>query len=1471
MIKCFNSNIEIYSDNNYNYNKWNLINNRGIFNIFNNTSNRSDFTILQSGNIGIGSTNPKSKLDVIGDVNIIGETTITSNIIINNTLLTTPIAQFGTNNIVQSNIYIYGGSRSRIGIGSSLPTVSLDVAGSANISGLITANGGIIIPKGQAININGSLNITTVDTTTVNTANLNVSGTINAAGGLITPYGYAIIADGGVYTTSLNATGAINATQGIIVSAGSLLIADGGISATTINASGLINANNGLTIPTGKSLIANGGISTTTLETSGTIKVKSITETSPIVQYGTNALADNNIYFVGGGKARIGIGSSTPTVSLDVLGNANISGTILTDIIGASGGISANNIVVSTTIQAGDLITANGGITVPAGKKIKADGGITTTTISASGLITATGGIQANTINTTGVVNTNGGIISGSTITSYGLISATAGLSASTITSLGIINAEAGILATTINATSAITGTTLETSGLIKTVGGLDTTTIVASGRITANNGILASSINSTGVIIAGTSSLTTPIVQYGTNVDSQSNIYFIGGGYSRIGIGSSSPTVSLDVVGNTNISGSLLAGGGISTTTINAAQLITVNNGLSTTTIDISSNIIVKSTVATIPITQIGNNIDIKNNLYFIGGGTARIGIGSSSPNNALDIIGDTNITGVYKKDNRDVILDTSNYILSTSNIFVNKLGNYLPYTWIINSDTFNLNYTLGNVGIGTTEPTKKLHIMHPSEELIRIETNTDGVNKVSGIEFGIPAYNTATRSKITSTTYTGSASDLQFSTASAANNSSLKFIISPIGNVGIGTPNPLNILQIGSAGRLRIANNISDYTIIGTADIDDTTNTKIELSGNTRGGPWQGGNISYVATNSDGYHKFVTNSTIERLRITGAGNVGIGTTNPEQLLTLYGNNTILKIKNSNGGNSLNTNNSVAINLGNGNDSEWVICNSNNSLSFDYNNTQTISNRLIIDGVSGNIGIGTRPHIYPSLDTSNYKLNIVGNIKVEGDIIPSSSNTYNLGSPSKRWKDLYLSGDSIYLDDLILSRDSNINLNIKDLRGNYRDINLSNIILNNSSNQLTIGIDVDGNITYSTSNRIYYPVTTPYINNTKILDNVNDVIISNSNYAIATSNKLDNIITTLNNNQSNYVLLTNNNISTRITNLTTDMINENLNGAKKFIINNVYDNHLNIYGNLTVTSNLIVLGASTTLETEVYTTERLEITNANNTSRALVIKQNDIINDIIRASNRDSNVFTLSNNGDVRITGNYIRNNRDVLLDTSNYILETSNVIAKRIDSNVATLNNTIRVNDVFNSNYVLSSSNNLAVSINSIKSAWVITSSNVFSLTNVSIGTTSNIDTLTVDGAIICSKGITTSFSDNRLKDYTSNIENPIALINRLNGFHFIPNDLAMNYGFTKTPDVGLSAQEVQSILPEIVRLAPFDMTRDNYNNIVSKSGDNFLTICYEKMAPLFVESIKALKKELDELKLEVAELRKGVLNKG
>ena len=59
-----------------------------------------------------------------------------------------------------------------------------------------------------------------------------------------------------------------------------------------------------------------------------------------------------------------------------------------------------------------------------------------------------------------------------------------------------------------------------------------------------------------------------------------------------------------------------------------------------------------------------------------------------------------------------------------------------------------------------------------------------------------------------------------------------------------------------------------------------------------------------------------------------------------------------------------------------------------------------------------------------------------------------------------------------------------------------------------------------------------------------------------------------------------------------------------------------------------------------------------------------------------------------------------------------------------------------------------------------------------------------------------------------------------------------------------------VGLIAQEVQEVLPEAVRNAPFDT--DEVRGIESLSGENYLTIQYEKVVPLLVEAIKELKKE-------------------
>ena len=65
------------------------------------------------------------------------------------------------------------------------------------------------------------------------------------------------------------------------------------------------------------------------------------------------------------------------------------------------------------------------------------------------------------------------------------------------------------------------------------------------------------------------------------------------------------------------------------------------------------------------------------------------------------------------------------------------------------------------------------------------------------------------------------------------------------------------------------------------------------------------------------------------------------------------------------------------------------------------------------------------------------------------------------------------------------------------------------------------------------------------------------------------------------------------------------------------------------------INSNLIVLGDTTQLDTIVYTTERLEIVNANNTSTALLVQQNTNDRDIFVASNVDTVVFKIANNGE--------------------------------------------------------------------------------------------------------------------------------------------------------------------------------------------------------------------------------------------
>ncbi len=65
-----------------------------------------------------------------------------------------------------------------------------------------------------------------------------------------------------------------------------------------------------------------------------------------------------------------------------------------------------------------------------------------------------------------------------------------------------------------------------------------------------------------------------------------------------------------------------------------------------------------------------------------------------------------------------------------------------------------------------------------------------------------------------------------------------------------------------------------------------------------------------------------------------------------------------------------------------------------------------------------------------------------------------------------------------------------------------------------------------------------------------------------------------------------------------------------------------------------------------------------------------------------------------------------------------------------------------------------------------------------------------------------------------------------------------------------------VGIIAQDIQKVLPEVVKIAPFDATTDKDGNKISKSGENYLTVQYEKIVPLLVAAIQELNDKVNNL---------------
>jgi hypothetical protein len=134
-----------------------------------------------------------------------------------------------------------------------------------------------------------------------------------------------------------------------------------------------------------------------------------------------------------------------------------------------------------------------------------------------------------------------------------------------------------------------------------------------------------------------------------------------------------------------------------------------------------------------------------------------------------------------------------------------------------------------------------------------------------------------------------------------------------------------------------------------------------------------------------------------------------------------------------------------------------------------------------------------------------------------------------------------------------------------------------------------------------------------------------------------------------------------------------------------------------------------------------------------------------------------------------------------------------------------------------------------------------------------NVGIGTTTPTTyTLQVTGSIGATADITAFTSDERLKFKTGPLVDALDKVCTLDTFTYTHNDLARSFGFTaKRQYVGISAQQVRKIQPEVVRIAPFDADGEG-----SKSGQEYITVQYERLVPLLIEALKEERKAREAL---------------
>jgi hypothetical protein len=330
------------------------------------------------------------------------------------------------------------------------------------------------------------------------------------------------------------------------------------------------------------------------------------------------------------------------------------------------------------------------------------------------------------------------------------------------------------------------------------------------------------------------------------------------------------------------------------------------------------------------------GKNVNIANGGLVVEPG-GQVGIGDTTPSYDLDVAGDINLTGTLYQNGSP--FQTGYWEQSGSNIYYNS----------------------GNVGIGTSTPGEKLHVSagninldagykynfrDRNDEFIGDENYALVLNTPEGVKINLDANNNG-----------GSFTSFRISRDNSNDDiagGTTIFEVQEGGNVGIGVASPNYKLDVA-----------------GTSNFEDT------MYFNANGGP--SGLISFGASNfvikaQNNLGLTLTDDSDNGIQILDGGNVGIGANNPLRDLVLYDSSSLVTFQIANSATGVTASDGAIIQMSS---DDLLIGNqetAGGNLKLFVDNDA--SKGITIQENTGNVGIG--------ISTPSTALEVVGTITAD-------------------------------------------------------------------------------------------------------------------------------------------------------------------------------------------------------------------------------------------------------------------------------------------------------------------------------------------------------------------------------------------------------------------------------------------------------------------------------------------------------